>query len=195
MSKLDDALYGKYPSKRGFRKIENRWVYTDSEMEARIIRRLVKHGFSNMWHRYGFGISASLFRYTPDVHLSILHDNMIRRALVEFKPVSVSQFSKKKRLRMISASKFFKDALCFLYIEKTKQWYLIEANGELQKTSEPTPGTIPVKQLPRPRLIIPIYSVKTGRIYWERPGMFMLRKTLDGVGYVASELTGRRRRR
>jgi len=30
----------------GFRKIENKWVHTDSEMEATIIRRLVMHGFS-----------------------------------------------------------------------------------------------------------------------------------------------------
>jgi uncharacterized protein YchJ len=195
MSKQNDAIYSKYPARKGFRRIENRWVYTDSEMEARIIRRLVTHGFSGRWHRYGFGISASLFRYTPDVHLSIMHDSMIRRALVEFKPVSAGQFSKKQRLRMLSASKFFKDALCMLYVERTKQWYFIEADGELQKTTEPTPGTIPIARLPRPRLMVPTYNPITGRMYWERPGMFILRKTLDGVGYVARELTGRRKRR
>jgi len=180
------------PSKPGWHKIENEWVYTDSIMEATIIKRLVTHGFSNgRWHRYRFGIATSLFRYTPDVHLSILHNDMDRRALVEFKAISTSQFPKKDRLRMIASSKFFKDALCFLYIEKTKQWYIIEPTGKLFRTNEPKPGFIPVSQLPRPQVLIPYYNAYTGRLYWERPGMFFLRKTADGIGFAVGEVFGK----
>lgn len=180
------------PSKRGYRKIEEEYVYTDSEMEATIIRRLVRHGFSNRWHRYRRGIAIGIFRYTPDVHLSILHDGMTRRALVEFKPLSTAQFSMKDRRRMLAAAKFFKDALCFLYIEKTHQWYLVEINGSLLKTSEPLPGSVPVRELPRPRIMIPIYS-RHGRVYWERPGMFLARKTSDSIGFIIQEVFGRPR--
>ena len=187
MRMIRDISYLKFPAKSGFHRIDGRWVYTDSLMEARIIRRLVKAGFSGKWRRYGFGISASIFRYTPDVHLSIMHDGMIRRALVEFKPVSEMQFNKKSRLRMIAAAKFFKDALCFLYIEDTRQWYIVEVDGSLVKTGQPVPGGVAVSKLPRPRFMLPIYS-KSGRVYWERPGMYLVRQTVDGVGYIVSEL-------
>lgn len=179
----------------GYHWIENKLVRTDSLMEAAIIKRLIKHGFSSgKWRRYGFGIATSLFRYTPDVHLSILHDGMNRRALVEFKPISTTQFPMKARRRMLASARFFKDALCFLYIEKTKQWYLIEQNGKLLRTSEPLPGIVPVSQLPRPRVMIPIIG-PYGRIYWERPGMFVLRKTGDGIGFVIGEVFGRSKER
>lgn len=180
-----------YPtnSKPGKHTIESKTIWVDSQMEARIIRRLVKRGFSNRWHRYRFGIATSLFRYTPDVHLSILHDSINRRALVEFKPFSTKQFKEKDRMRMLAAAKFFKDALCFLYIEKTKQWYLIEPNGSLVKTTQPTPGITPIAQLPRPRIMIPTYN-RYGRMYWERPGIFMLRKTADGLGFMIKEMFG-----
>lgn len=178
-------------SKRGFYKIEDRWVHFDSQMESTIVKRLIKHGFTHgRWHRYGLGIASSMFRYTPDVHLSILHDGMNRRALVEFKPISTTRFNKKARLRMIASSHFYKDALCFLYIEKTKQWYLIERNGLLLRTEEPAPGIVPVSELPRPRVMIPIVGAH-GRIYWERPGMFVLRKTGDGIGFIMGEVFGR----
>lgn len=179
----------------GFRNIEGTLVYTDSEMEATIIRRLATHGFSKgRWHRYHFGIATSLFRYTPDVHLSILHNDMNRRALVEFKPIATTQFPKKDRLRMLASARFFKDALCFLYIEKTKQWYLIERDGKLLRTTEPVPGIVPVANLPRPRVMIPIIG-PYGRVYWERPGMFVLRKTGDGIGFAVRELFGQKNKR
>ena len=192
------GFYKLKQSKRGFYKIEERWVHFDSEMESKIVKRLIKHGFTNdKWHRYGLGIASNIFRYTPDVHLSIMHDGMNRRALVEFKPIATTQFPKKARLRMIASAHFYKDALCFLYIEKTKQWYLIERNGLLLRTEEPTPGIVPVSKLPRPRVMIPIIG-PYGRIYWERPGMFVLRKTGDGIRFVVGEVFGRpktRRRR
>lgn len=179
----------------GFRKIEDKWVYTDSRMEADIIQQLVSHGFSGYkWHRYYFGIGIGLFHYTPDVHLSILHDGMNRRALVEFKALSATQFKKKDRLRMLASAHFFKDALCFLYVAYTKQWYLIETGGKLTKIAQPVPGFVPVSNLPKPTTMIPIIGPH-GRIYWERPGMFMLRKTGDGIQFVIEEVFGRPKRR
>ena len=120
--------------------------------------QLVARGFSDKWYRYRFGVGVGIFRYTPDVHLSILHDSMNRRALVEFKPSSVDQFNKRDRMRMLAAAKFFKDALCMLYVEKTKQWYIVEPDGFLVKTVEPAPGITPIAQLPRPRVMIPVYN-------------------------------------
>jgi len=177
------------PAKPGWHKIENKWTHTDSLMEATIIKRLVAHGFDNgRWHRYRFGINKNLFRYTPDVHLSILHNDMSRRALIEFKPRTTAEFKKKDRLRMVAASKFYRDALCFLYIEKTKQWYIIEPTGKLFRVNEPKPGFVPVSKLPRPRFLIPYYHPSIGRVYWENPGKLILRKTMDGVGYAFSEV-------
>ncbi|MGY4893418.1 MAG: hypothetical protein ACO1N2_01850 [Candidatus Saccharimonadota bacterium] len=182
-------------SKPGFYEVEGKRVHFDSMMEATIIKRLIKHGFtSGRWHRYRLGIASSFFRYTPDVHLSIMHDGMNRRALVEFKPLSTTQFTKKARLRMIASAHFYKDALCFLYVEKSKQWYLIERNGLLLRTEEPKPGIVPVSELPRPRVMIPIVGAY-GRVYWERPGMFILRKTGDGIGFVVGEVFGRPKNR
>lgn len=179
----------------GFHYIENKWVHTDSQMEARIIKRLVQNGFSGYrWQRYRFGVAASIFRYTPDVHLSIMHDSMNRRALVEFKPIDTRQFNKKARIRMLASARFFKDALCFLYIEKTRQWYLIERNGRLLRTEQPVPGIAPVSKLPRPRVMMPIIGAH-GRVYWERPGMFLLRKTGDGIQFAIEEIFGRPRGR
>ncbi len=182
----------------GFHKIADRWVYTDSLMEAAIIKRLEANGFHDKWHRYQLGVGVGIFRYTPDVHLSVLHDNVNRRALVELKPFSASDFKKKDRLRMLAAAKFYKDAICLLYVEKKKQWYFIEIDGSLTKTECPLPGILTMKELPRPRFMVPVMN-RYGRLYWERPGMFVLRKVGDGIGFMVQEVFGtkpvRRRRR
>lgn len=141
-------------SKPGYHKIDGLTVRTDSLMEARIMRRLVKHGFGDgRLRRYRFSIGTSLFRYTPDVHLSVFHNDIIRRALVEFKPISTRQFSEKARLRILAAAKFFRDSLCLLYVERTKCWYIIEPNGKLFRINKPMPGHVTVTKLPPPSCI------------------------------------------
>jgi len=95
---------------------------------------------------------------------------------------------------MLASAHFFKDALCFLYIERTRQWYLIEQDGKLLKTNEPVPGVVSVSKLPRPRVMMPVIG-PYGRIYWERPGMFLLRKTSDGIQFVVKEVFGQPKRR
>lgn len=151
-------------------------------MEATIIRRLVSRGFSGKWRRPRAGLAYGFSNYTPDVELCILHDSMNRRALVEFKAFSVSEFEPRRRRAMLGAAKFYSDTLCMLYTEKNGQWYIIEPRGELSKTSEPTPGGISIDQLPRPRLSIPIYNAY-GRRYVTRPVVFMAKTTADGLEF------------
>lgn len=183
-------------AKSGYHIIDSRRIRTDSQMEATIIKRLVDHGFAGKWRRPRGGLAFGFSHYTPDVELCILHDSMNRRALVEFKAFSATEFSIKSRRRMLAAAKFYRDALCFLYIEKTKQWYLIEHDGSLLKTTEPTPGGVSIAQLPRPKLMIPVYN-RYGRRYWTRPSTLITKKTADGLEFVVKAFfySPRRRRR
>lgn len=169
--------------KPGYHVIDAKKIRTDSMMEAMIIKRLVNHGFSNKWRRLRGGLAFGFSHYSPDVELCILHDSMNRRALVEFKAFSANEFSEKDRRRMLAASHFYHDALCFLYLEKTKQWYLIDRDTSLLKTTEPTPGGVNIDQLPQPKLMIPIYN-RYGRRYWTRPHIYFAKKTADGLQFI-----------
>lgn len=165
-------------------------------MEAKIIQRLIDHGFSGKWRRPRAGLAYGFSSYTPDVELCILHDSMNRRALVEFKPVSASEFTTKRRRAMLGAAKFYRDALCMLYVEKTRQWYILEPHGELTKASEPTPGGIPIDQLPKPKLAIPIYNAY-GRRYVTRPVTYLAKTTADGLEFLVKTFfySSKKRRR
>lgn len=183
-------------AKSGWHIIDDKMIRTDSEMEARIIRRLVSHGFSGKWRRTRGGLAFGFNQYTPDVELCILHDSMNRRALVELKPFSPRDFPVKRRRAMVAISHFYYDALCFLYVEKTRSWYLIERDGSLLKTSEPIPGGIPISNLPRPKLMIPVWN-RYGRRYVTRPGTFIAKKTADGLEFIVKTFfySPKRRRR
>lgn len=169
-------------AKPGWHTIDNKFIRTDSMMELTIIKRLMSHGFTGKWRRPRGGIAFGFSHYTPDVELCILHDSMNRRAIVEFKAFSAKEFPQKDRRRMLAAAEFYHDALCFLYIEKTSQWYLIDHNLTLLKTTEPVPGGIDIDKLPRPKLMIPIYN-RYGRRYLTRPHIFLAKKTADGLEF------------
>jgi hypothetical protein len=170
-------------AKPGWHIIDDKMVRTDSEMEARIIGRLVKHGFSGKWRRMRRGIAFGVSRSTPDLELCILHDGMNRRALVELKAFSATEFTRKDRERMRAASKFYGDAVCLLYIEKIRQWYFIEPQGGLVKTAEPTPGGVSITQLPTPKIQIPVWN-RYGRSYFTRPSTLVIKKTADGLEFI-----------
>ena len=170
-------------AKPGWHIIDDKMIRTDSQMEAMIIQRLVDHGFAGKWRRMRRGIAFGTSRSTPDLELCILHDGMNRRALVELKAFSVTEFTIKDRERMRAASKFYGDAVCFLYIEQTKQWYFIEPYGSLTKTGEPLPGGIPITGIPSPKLRIPIWN-RYGRSYFTRPSTLVMKKTADGLEFI-----------
>ena len=130
-----------------------------------------------------YGIAFGIAKSTPDLELCILHDGMNRRALVELKAFSVQEFTKKDRERMKASAKYYGDAVCLLYIEKTKEWHFIEPHGGLTKITEPLPGGIPIRQLPTPALKIPIWN-KYGRGYVTRPSTLILKKTADGLEFI-----------
>lgn len=158
-------------------------IRVDSQMEAKIIKRLVNHGFANKWRRMRRGIAFGRSQSTPDLELCILHDEMNRRALVELKAFSATEFTVKDRERMKAASKFYGDAICFLFIEQTKRWYFIEPHGGLTKTSEPIPGGITIDKLPSPRIQIPVWN-RYGRSYFTRPSTLIMKKTADGLEFI-----------
>lgn len=158
-------------------------IRTDSIMEARIIERLVSRGFSGKWRRMRRGLAFGASLYTPDLELCILHDSMNRHALVELKAFSATEFTAKDRARMRAAAKFYGDAVCFLYIEKTKQWYFIEPHGGLTRTGEPTPGGVLIDALPTPKLRIPVWN-RYGRSYFTRPSTLVMKKTADGLEFL-----------
>ena len=170
---------------RGVRKkhlIDRKYLWTDSIMEAEFIKELVDNGFSGKWRRSRFGLGAGFARYTPDVELSILHDGMNRHALVEFKSTSAAEFTPKRRRAMLAVSKFYIDSICLLYVERTKTWFQVEPHGKLHKFDPPTPGGLPIDQLSRPKIAIPIMN-GYGRAYFVRPGNFVLKKTADGMEF------------
>jgi hypothetical protein len=180
--------------KSGWHLIEDKMIHTDSIMEKNLIQQLVSKGFSGRWRRTRRGIALGYFRYTPDVELSILHDGMNRRAIVEFKPNSVAEFPKYRRRAMRASSRFYGDAVCLLYVAKAGCWYFVEPKGLLQKTFEPTPGGITIDQLPKPKFAMPIMN-RYGRSYWARPHHVFLKKTADGLELIVKEAFGRKSKR
>ena len=185
-------------AKPGWHIIDEKMIRTDSIMEATIIQRLANHGFSRKWRRMRRGIAFGMFRYTPDVELCILHDSMNRRALVEFKAFSALEFTMDRRKAMLAISHFYHDSLCYLYVEQTRQWFMIERDGTLLKTSEPTPGGVSIDQLPKPKIMIPVWNAY-GRSYITRPSTLLLKKTADGLEFIVKSFIystkSRRRRR
>lgn len=161
-------MYYRLKAKPSWQVIDGKMVYLDSIMEAKIIQRLVVAGFSKKWRRTFSGLAFGRSHYTPDIELCVLHDSMNRRALVEFKPNKPSDFPLKRRLAMIASSRYYSDALCMLYIERSKQWYMIEPGGNLLRTEPPTPGGITINELPTPRISVPVI-LTYGRIYRSRP--------------------------
>jgi len=178
----------------GWHLIDNKMIHTDSEMEATIIRQLVKNGFAGKWRRMRRGIAYGYSKSTPDLELCILHDGMNRRALVELKALSAAEFTTADRERMRAAARFYGDAICLLYVKKTRQWHFIEPHGKLTKMDAPTPGGIAIDELPRPVTVIPFWN-RYGRAYVSRPGIFILNKAMDEIEYVAKGLFGKPKKR
>ena len=182
------------PAKSGYHLIENKMIYTDSEMEAKLITWLSIHGFEGKWRRTRHGIAFGWHRYTPDAELCILHDSMNRRALVEFKAFSATEFTVDRRRAMLAVSRFYGDALCLLYVAKTRKWYIVESGGGLVETARPTPGGVSINELPKPHFMIPVWS-NFGRSYFTRPSTLLLKKTADGLDFMVKNFAYSPRRR
>jgi hypothetical protein len=181
-------------AKPSWQVIDGKMIYLDSMMEAKIINRLIKSGFSKKWRRTLSGLASGSSHYTPDIELSINHDGMNRRAIVEFKPNNTAEFTIDRRAAMLASSRYYKDALCLLYIERTKQWYLIEPTLQLQKIPSPTPGGVEIGILSRPRLSVPVL-LTYGRIYRSRPLAAIGTITAHGLEFGVSSLFGHNKRR
>lgn len=185
-------------AKPGWREIDGQRVYTDSLAEATFIKRLVKDGFSGKWRRTRTGIESGHSRYTPDVELSIDVDGKSYRALVEYKSQSATEFTMRDRRRFSGITKHYPNALPYLYVCKTKQWYLINPNGKLTRTNQPIPGMILIDALPKPAYTIPVFN-RYARIYQIRPLNYWAKIFANmlefGVQAIFAKKMSRRRRR
>ena len=181
-------------AKRSWQIIDNKMISLDSMMEAKIIKGLVKDGFSKKWRRTLSGLASGSSHYTPDVELSIIHDGMNRRAIVEFKPNSATEFPLDRRAAMLASSRYYKDALCMLYVSRLKQWYLIEPTLQLQKTPQPLPGGVEIRMLPSPKLTVPVL-LTYGRVYRSRPFAAIGTITAHGLEFGINTLFHTKHRR
>ncbi len=181
-------------AKPSWQIIDGKMIYVDSVMEATIIRRLVKDGFSKKWRRTFSGVAVGSSHYRPDAELSILHDNMNRRAIVEFKPRSEKEFRLDRRKAMLDSSKYYKDALCMLYIETGRKWYFIEPGGTLQPTTQPLPGGVPIIKLGQPKVAIPVVLLY-GQIYRSRPLAAIGTITAHTLEFGVNTIFGKAKRR
>lgn len=186
-------MYYKYKAKPSWQIIDGKMIYVDSLMEATIIQRLILAGFSKKWRRTFSGLAFGRSYYTPDIELCVLHDSMNRRALVEFKPNKPSDFPAKRRLAMLAASRYYGDALCMLYVERSKQWYILEPGGKLSRTEPPTPGGVSIINLPKPRISIPII-LTYGQVYRSRPLAAMGTITANGLQFGMNIVFGFKKR-
>ncbi|HEY8992432.1 MAG TPA: hypothetical protein VIM37_01120 [Candidatus Microsaccharimonas sp.] len=186
-------MYYRLRGKPTWQIIDGKMVYLDSLMEARIIKRLIQAGFSKKWRRTFTGLAFGRSHYTPDIELSVLHDSMNRRALVEFKPNQPGDFPLKRRLAMMASSRYYRDALCLLYIERSRQWYLLEPGGKLQKIHPPTPGGVTINELPKPIIFIPVLLMY-GRIYRSRPLTALCTITAHGLEFGINAAFGLKKR-
>lgn len=186
-------MYYRLKSKPSWQIIDGKMVYLDSIMEEKIIQRLVLAGFSKKWRRTLSGLAFGRSHYTPDVELCVLHDSMNRRALVEFKPDKPGDFPLRRRLAMIASSRYYSDALCMLYIERSKQWYMLESGAKLLKIESPTPGGITINELPKPRISVPVI-LTYGRIYRSRPLAAIGTITAHGLEFGINVAFGFRKR-
>lgn len=119
---------------------------------------------------------------------------MNRRALVELKALSATQFTKRDRGHMRAAAKFYGDAVCLLYVKKPNAWYFLEPHSGLTKIAPPIPGGIGIDQLPQPKLRIPVWY-RYGRSYFTRPSTLVIKKTADGLDFIVKSFFYSPRRR
>ena len=94
-----------------------------------------------------------------------------------------AEFTIDRRKAMLVVSRFYGDAVCMLYVASGKKWYLIEPGGKLSPTPPPAPGGVSIDELPKPRLMIPVWN-KYGRSYSTRPRKLLLKKTADGLEFI-----------
>jgi hypothetical protein len=154
-------------AKPSWQIIDGKMIYVDSAMENRVIRQLISDGFSKKWRRTFSGIATGSSHYRPDIELCILHDSMNRRAVVELKSKSASEFKQDRRMAMLAASKYYGDAVCMLYVEQGRKWYFLELDGSLQPTGHPMPGGVEISKLRRPRVSVPVLLIH-GQVYRSR---------------------------
>lgn len=153
-------------AKLGWHTVDEKRVHTDSKMEAVIIKRLVKNGFSGKWRRPG-GSAFGRNQYTPDLELAIIHDSQERHAFIEIKPTSATQFSMKDRRRAFAALHGYSDFVFLLYVHKTRRWYEIDPTTKyLAVYPNLTPGnlTIDAYKGRQPGFTVPVIN-KYGRSY------------------------------
>lgn len=129
--------------------INGKKVHVDSQNEKKLIEWFESNGFSGLWRRSEIGAVVGKSRYTNDFELSVLHDGVTKRAIVEAKPYK-SALTPSIVKRMQGIASFYKTDLFLLFSRRDNSWHRIDlATGTLIKYDTPLPGLKPLSKLPR----------------------------------------------
>lgn len=120
----------------------------DSNQEEVLIRWLEANGFHDKWRRPELGIQSGVFRYTPDIEMSVAVENgMTTRAIVESKP-TLEHLSPDAKSRIRKTAKFYSTNLVLLYVHDSRMWYRVDIKtGALLHYGVPKPGDILIDDL------------------------------------------------
>ncbi len=120
----------------------------DSNQEEVLIRWLEANGFHDKWRRPELGIQSGVFRYTPDIEMSVTVENgMTTRAIVESKP-TLKHLSPDAKSRIRKTAKFYSTNLALLYVHDSRMWYKVDIKtGALLRYGVPKPGDILIDDL------------------------------------------------
>lgn len=180
--------------------VDNKTFWVDSNQEEALIRWAEANGFHDRWMRRYHGVSYGGNNYTPDLELSVQHEEMTHRALVESKPY-LKKFTPYVSRRMRGIAKHYFTDLLLLYVHDTNSWYRVDVKtGRLSDFGVPIPGKNPISTIYSP------WTKKAPKIYAHtyrqrmQPMKIALKITvnvLEDVMYaiVAPKKKSRRRRK
>lgn len=138
------------PSNRHWANIGGEHIFVDSNLEEKILSNLEATGFAERWRRLEHGLNVGANNYTPDLELSVQHDGLTHRALVEIKPYKQA-FTPYISERMRGVAKHYATNLLLLYADKENTWYRVDIKtGELENFGVPIPGMLPISKLYKP---------------------------------------------
>lgn len=172
--------------------IGNQTVIVDSKLEERVIRKLHANGYT--WVKPTKGINVGRYNYTPDLELSVQHNDKSHRAILEIKP-GQPFFNTYISRRMLGIRRHYETELFLIYFDQPGAFYRLDTKGVLAPLELPPPGKIPIHKLYNP------VSMKAPAVYSHRyikkirPGIAGLTILVSILETFAKAMVPPRRRR
>ncbi|HXH26857.1 MAG TPA: hypothetical protein VNG90_03095 [Candidatus Acidoferrum sp.] len=174
-------------------EINGQLIKFDSNLEEKVVKWLVEHGYQNHWRRMDRGLNVKRFNYTPDLELALQIDGQTHRALVEIKP-RFEFLSADIARRMAGVAKhYFTDTL-LVYVDQGQAWYRLDLKTlNLVPTILPPPGAIPINKL-RESWKINAKSVYSHhyvkRVEWEKWPLVLLGGAMKALLLLLGSIVG-----